>query len=49
MNINDFLTVMNQVPTEDLLRIAADLGNKVDLSSLDNLAYINWDWLSPEE
>lgn len=34
MNINDFLSAMQHVPTDDLIRMASDLTNKLDLSVL---------------
>lgn len=38
MNINDFLSAMQQVPTDDLIRMASEITNKVDLDVLGQIS-----------
>lgn len=44
MNINDFLSIMNQMPADELLRAVGELSSKVDLSSVEILANHEWSW-----
>lgn len=37
MNINDFLTTLQQVPTDDLIRMASDITHKIDINVLADI------------
>ncbi len=47
MNINDYLTLLNQLPTDELMKLSSDITSQLSVMAVDTLP-VKGSWLSWE-